>query len=778
MFWLRSLGALAVWVPLVVLLCVPSIDLSCDRLFKVEGDVTNGSFQSPIRSGLKPYKINVDQEGNLTISTTVTKSGNNSIFCMYKFVAEEDERVLISFIKFNLRGEEPECSKEYMDIYLDLQQQDDPKSLINQPSSRFCSSMLPRRSVSVHNTLALVFYSEFDPPVDKGPIFAGRYEFIRPKFRDQIGPPLRGTSCSHLIRSSDTREGEFQSLTYPGIYTKGLKCSYKFLGSSGQRIRLEFLDLDVYSGGPHCPLDSVKIYDGAEETDPIISNICGSHKSLILFSTRENLLVTFTTLQREMEVQNRGFSAYFEFSDKFVDTSFIRGPNVRHVRGSECDQRIISRRETRGHVVAPEPSHHSNAICRYTFEGLQTSNDYEKVQLKFVEFDLRTSRSVQQAAGTLGSHGSNSSSIANNDANFSSSTTTSSEICPDNYLRVYTSEQKPDQRQDPNDYDYVFCGAELPQSVESDASSLLIEYNSGSLGGSFKIEYVFIVDFRIPGTQIPPGCDYVYRAESLKSGTIHSPRHPAWYMNDINCSYTFYTKVDEILLLQFGTFRMSSPTEKLLGYNEVCTGEDHVEITELTSDSTEQKATDQTEIGTYCGTTAPGPILSHHPLRVVFRTNKQQVNYGFCATYNFHHRVDLKSNEFVTNCGGQIFASQRFKTGTFHSPPTYRAETYEKRNHICSWNITARPTHRIAIDFSKFELEGSPSVRGCVAASVRIDTGKSRQPKEICGTLEAANSSAHQFVSDDEWLTLTFISTKQASGSTGFTATWTEIKRL
>lgn len=246
----------------------------------------------------------------------------------------------------------------------------------------------------------------------------------------------------------------------------------------------------------------------------------------------------------------------------------------------------------------------------------------------------------------------------------------------------------------------------------------------------------------------------------------------------MNCSYTFLTKKDEILLLQFITFKMANSfNEKVLGQNGVCKDEDFVEIYELTLDSSEQRIIDQYEIGTYCGFTTPGPLLSLKPVRIKLRTNREKVHYGFLGLYNFHPKEALKSNEFVTDCGGQIFASQRLKTGLINSPETYRSETYEKRNHICSWNITARSSYKIALDFNRFELEGSPVVRGCITASVRLYTSRSKTPTEICGTLSPSNGSSHQFISENEWLSLTFISTKQASGSNGFSATWTEIKK-
>lgn len=783
------------------------VDAICIKEFKSTSETqTSEKFEAPSRVRVKPFRINQDKEGNMSTGAnrSLAQAGslqdNRPMHCIYKFIAKPGERVALNFTSFWLRGDEPECRHEYVDIYINLKPEEQLETAIGRelPNGRFCTSVMPHKILSLHNMIVLAIYSDLEPPPDQRPLFTGTFEFTKPKTRDQIGAPEDGTLCSHMIYGTSKREGEFQSITYPGVYVKNLRCAYRFIGEPKQRIRLEFLDLDLYSGGSHCPIDSIKVFDGLEETDTLINTICGSHRSLIIYSTREHMLVTFTTLQREAEVQNRGFSAYFEFSDKFFDPTFIQGQNAKHIRGSECDQRIVSRKGTRGVIVSPESKNHPNAVCRYIFEGLQNSLDYEKVLLKFTEFDLKiphfvgatpTQQTLTTSTTTFAPIASQTT-IANNllllnqpvpsgDSNASNSTNTSVEQCPDNYVRLYTGEQKPDQKQDPNDYDYVFCGSEVPTTnIESDAASLLMEYNSGSIGGFFRAEYSFIVDYRIPGIQASSGCTYVYRSDYMKTGIFNSPRHPSWYISEMNCTYTFLTKSDEALLLQFTTFKMANSfNEKVIGHGDACEGEDMVEIFELSLDSSEQRIIDQTEVGTYCGTTTPGPILSFKPVRINFITNKEQVHYGFWATYNFYPISGLKTNEFVSNCGDQIHAGPRLRTGTISSPPTYRSETYEKRNHICSWNITARPSHKIALDFHRFELEGSPLVRGCATASVRLVTNRSQVPIELCGTLPASNSSAHQFVSENEWLSITFISTKQASGSNGFSATWSEIKR-
>lgn len=72
-------------------------------------------------------------------------------------------------------------------------------------------------------------------------IFAAEYE---------VGTPAPNTPCSFTIRVEAKRSGNILSPTYPGTYPKNLTCSYQFIGESGQRVRLEFRDFDLFFGGP------------------------------------------------------------------------------------------------------------------------------------------------------------------------------------------------------------------------------------------------------------------------------------------------------------------------------------------------------------------------------------------------------------------------------------------------------------------------------------------------------------------------------------------------
>ena len=70
---------------------------------------------------------------------------------------------------------------------------------------------------------------------------------------------------------------------------------------------------------PSCPFDYIKVYDGASSEDYLIGTYCGLQRSLVVYSSGENLFVQFNTLQRTADSQNRGFAGWFEFSERFVN---------------------------------------------------------------------------------------------------------------------------------------------------------------------------------------------------------------------------------------------------------------------------------------------------------------------------------------------------------------------------------------------------------------------------------------------------------------------------
>ena len=67
--------------------------------------------------------------------------------------------------------------------------------------------------------------------------------------------------------------------------------------------------------------------------------------------------------------------------------------DAEHIRGTECDQKILSKGESNGTVFSPSYPfpYVPNVVCRYFIYGLQDAQNLERVKLLFLEkFDIKS----------------------------------------------------------------------------------------------------------------------------------------------------------------------------------------------------------------------------------------------------------------------------------------------------------------------------------------------------------------------------------------------------
>ncbi|XP_028968828.1 cubilin-like [Galendromus occidentalis] len=697
----------------------------CDRMFiSTPEGARNGTFSAP-HMDIAPRKSG---SPNRRESST-GGAGNRSPVrqCLYTFIAQPGERVDVTFTTFRVRGTPPECNHEYLDIYSEVQ--DPAADLIESPfGGRFCGRIYPRRRISVYRTLVISFYTDF--PNDTANVFRGTYEFINAS-RFILGTPASpGSICSFNIHGSQKREGDFYSPTYPGVYPKNLDCQYRFIGTKGQRIRLEFMDFDLSFGGSHCPFDTVKVYDGPDDGPgtPLIGTYCGQQRSLEVFSSAETLFVRFRTLKRQADSQNRGFAGWFEFSEKFAKLDFI-SENGEHIRGSECDQKILSRKESTGTVYSPNWPllYTASVVCKYFIYGLEDAQHLEKVRLNFEKVDINAS-----------------------DAE-----------CSDAFVKVYLQGQE--ERGEMESFDHAFCGDTVPPPLRSEGPRLMLVFSSANTQGQgFKATYTFETDYKIPGTPSPgKGCYFSYVSESQLSGEFNSPRYPSNYPSRTMCEYVFLGKPDEQVKIVFKYFRTRSDSSTTQ-YNDGCE-EDWLEIYEQNEKGQEKK------YGRYCSSAAPGPIvtdLGYHTVRVVLHTDDQGVAGGFSANYYF-----LKNVTRYGDCGLNVTGLD----GGILTSPGY-PENYKNDRQLCNWWITVKPKRRIHFYFTMFHVEGEPTDRGCPSAVVRVwpDPNGVGPPVELCG--ETLTNETREIMSTGNTLKVQFMTAAKAVGNRGFKAVWSEIR--
>ncbi|XP_047737620.1 bone morphogenetic protein 1-like isoform X2 [Hyalella azteca] len=665
--------------------------------------------------------------------------------CLYTFIAGEGERVRLQFNRFDLRGTPPDgstlgvtpaCSHEYLDIFTEAT--DPNKDLLKTPfGGRYCGKISPRLRISWHKTIHIAFFT--DNNITTPDLFSGTYKFINDS-KYSVGVKAPDQDCGFVVNVDVKKHGEFLSPTYPGVYPKNITCYWKFVGKHDQRIRLEFRDFDLFYGGPHCPFDHVKMFDGGDTFAPLIGTYCGQQRNLVVFSSSSSVLVTFSTLYRIADTQNRGFQGIFNISDSYLRLNFINEHDAEHIRGTECDQRILSKRTSNGTVFSPNYPYLylPNIVCRYFIYGLQDSQNLERVRLEFFDrFDIPA-------------------------------TPKSGKNCTDGYLRVYLRGQEVRSEYDKPDHEY--CGQTLPHSVVALGPRLLMVFSSGKTTGTgFKAHYKFETEYKIPGTASPDGrCVFSYLSSSQKSGTFNSPRHPSNYPSNTTCEFTFKPAHDEVVEIVFVTFKIRNDNPGT-GVGVHRCQEDWMELFNIYRPRYSEKEREVLK-GRYCGETAPGPTQSEREavgLRVVLHTDHSGVYSGFDAIYIFK-----KKEETFGVCGGNITESESGELLSPNFPENYGAPDKTDSSY-CDWYIQVRPGYKVLLWFQSFAVEGNPEERGCPAAAVRVWKHEDDIPVDMCG--DALPSDQIQILSQGSVLRMTFLAAARAVGAKGFKAIWTEV---
>ncbi|XP_034484961.1 cubilin [Drosophila innubila] len=717
--------------PLVIVFnLLPLFYAECDQTFVSRiGGPQNGSFTAPLLHNHR----------------------NHSRQCLYTFLAGPGQRVEVVFKSFNLRGsppdgsavgELPSCVHEYMDIYSEVQSSE-PAELINSPfGGRYCGAIPPRRRISMYRAVAISFFSNKNVSTD---LFEGTFRFINAS-EYEIGIPIAGSPCSYTITPSMSinKTGALISPTYPGAYPKDMSCTYQFLGESNQRVRLEFRDFDLFFGGPHCPFDYVKVYDGPDNSSALIGTYCGQQRNLVLYSSESSLFVHFYTLPRTANTQNRGFKGIYEFSESFVKLDFIRENDGIHIRGSECDQKILSKKESTGFVLSPNYPYPyiPKTVCRYFIYGMQDAQHLERVRLEFNSFNIPKMEHKDKSESN----------------------------CTDGYLKIYLKGQETADAYDK--FDYELCGNET-QRVISDGPRLAMVFSSGELQGrGFKGKYTFETEYKIPGTAAPDGtCSFTYVSSSKKRGELNSPRYPSNYPSDTNCSYLFLAEHNEQVTIVFDHFKIKADNNANAtagAYGSSACFEDWLEMYVVYRDNNDRL------LGRYCGLTAPGPVESPRGavgLRITLHTDQESVASGFKARYFFE---SAKSD--AGDCGGNFSNEDSGIITSPNYPAGYKAPGRGMASNACNWVMTARAGYKLSINFEQFGLEGDPAGRGCPAAVLRlwVNVDSDQPPVELCG--EKPPVEHWHYISTGQTARISFTTSDKTVGAQGFRVVWTEIQ--
>ncbi|XP_060950209.1 cubilin [Limanda limanda] len=214
----------------------------------------------------------------------------------------------------------------------------------------------------------------------------------------------------------------------------------------------------------------------------------------------------------------------------------------------------------------------------------------------------------------------------------------------------------------------TFCGVEIPPRLQSSQRSMYIKFKTDSSVSNHGFEAAYS-----SGLQ---GCGDTLTSPS---GTITSPGHPTNYPHGANCTWYISVSPGNLVRLSFESFNLE--------YHSNC----NFDYLEVYDNGTVQSGT---KIGRYCGRSVPPSITSTDSLlTLLFVTDSSLGTEGFSASY-----VSLNA---TTDCSDTFTTT----TGSFSSP---NYPNYYPNNRDCIFKITVQVNMQILMNFTNFELEGSP----------------------------------------------------------------------
>ncbi|XP_018340331.1 PREDICTED: uncharacterized protein LOC108747404 isoform X1 [Trachymyrmex septentrionalis] len=356
----------------------------------------------------------------------------------------------------------------------------------------------------------------------------GQHPELYPNRRGEVVP---GSYCERVFKDCRLQTCYVQSPAYPGIYPRALHCKYRL------NTRLPFIKLyieneefnidgqrcenimtcpmrPISSGSEHCPYDYIRVYDGKNESSPVIGTFCGMGKfPYSIIGTSEDLYVEFVSSPAG-PLLNTGFHFNVGNWPGHVETAGVKNGSCDWLLNSES---LVSGNE--GIFLSVAHWYPPHTSCTYLLRG----RPGEIARLYFPSFRVnRIESPIQPYDGDCGE------SLTLYDADW-----------PDDARIIKTfcdTFSKPMEK-----HDFVST---------SNALFVRFESKTGSYSGSslyYWAHYDFFNATRFgeptPGTE----CDEVFASWKTRSGRLRSPLNTLVYKRpgdppaDLSCTYSFVT---------------------------------------------------------------------------------------------------------------------------------------------------------------------------------------------------------------------------------------------
>ncbi|KAM9333329.1 LOW QUALITY PROTEIN: cubilin [Pholidichthys leucotaenia] len=669
-----------------------------------------------------------------------------NIECYWSIRTSQGSLLRLSFSDFHLETT-TSCSYDYLAVY-------DGNSSSASELAKLCGSQLPNPINSSSNELYIKLRT--DNSISTGGFLASYT-----------------SECQGIVISGRHR-GVVESLNFPNNYPDNTQCSWTIQATSGNTINYTFIAFGL-EGTIGCIFDYVKLYNGPDVQAPLIGTFCGNTPPSANSTTGSALTIVFRT---DASMSRSGFQMMWQQNGCGGELSGPSGsitspgyPN-KYPENRECIWYIITSAGSSVTLTIHEFDVEFHQDCSYDVLEVYGGPDLSSPQLAKL---CSTTSDPMQVSSTgnmltvrfksdayVSGRGFNASWVEVPGGCGGPVTAPSGEIHSPLYPNIYPNNVdcswvisvNPSHRVLVNftdidveyhsncDWDYVelrdgptisspllarVCGTSVASPIPSTQNTMYVRFRSDHSGNHHGFSARF-----------SEACGATLITDD-KGGAIASPRYPALYPPNQNCSWII--KAQE----PFNHVTLSFTDFELEMVNSICS-HDFVKI--LDGDNYQAPS-----IGFYCGLELPHPVTSFsNALVVTFISDHSVSKRGFRATYSAS----------TSSCGGDLL----METGAFNSP-NY-PDAYPP-NAECVWTIRGSPGNRLQLSFIIFHLQGDSD---CQNDYLEVREGNSTGPLigRFCGTSLPSNYTS--VLGHVLWVK--FVSDASVSGA-GFRATFSHL---
>uniref|UniRef100_A0A3Q1IYA9 Uncharacterized protein n=1 Tax=Anabas testudineus TaxID=64144 RepID=A0A3Q1IYA9_ANATE len=624
---------------------------------------------------------------------------DHEVSCAWVIRVDGSKIVRITFPFFQLENS-ANCNFDFLQIH-------DGDSASAHMLGKYCGQNNPAELYSSHNSLYFWFRSDHT-------INAGGFTVAW-----QSQDPVCGGDLTAAY-------GNINSPGYPGNYPPNRDCYWRLTMDPGLLITFAFGTLSL-EHHPDCNYDYLEIRDGLLPEDPVLGRYCSSASPPPLQTTGPSAWVHFHS---DFTTSDGGFHITYTTSPSdpgcggtFTDSEgIIISPNWpnNYAHNRQCLYliRIPAGERVALNFTDMNLESHSNCMFDYVevrdgrmetdpLIGRYCGNSLPAPILSSTNFlwvlfrsDSSVSWAGFRAVYTVGCGGTLSG-TGQLRSPYHPNSYPHNKVCewvinqPEGYV-VTLNFLSFDVEGGSCSFDFVevrdgstssspllgtFCGVEMPPRLQSTQKSMYIKFKSDASVTNHGFEAAYDSALQ--------GCGDTLTSPS---GTITSPGHPTSYPHGANCTWFISVDPGNLIRLTFDSFNLEYHDNCYLDYLEVYDG------------GTVQNGT---LVGRYCGRSVPPSITStNNLLTLLFVTDRSLATEGFSANY-----VSINA---ATDCG-QTFTSP---TGSFSSPNYPDDYPF---NRDCIFKIIVEVNMQIMLNFTDFELEGSPP--SCMFDFVEIRDG-------------------------------------------------------